>query len=385
MAEVEPLEQDLQDVLYGLRSSINYSIDRTSSLCGRISRNMEEVEADLDRVQSEIGELVRSIEQVGEVCARSSSELIDSGISEDAIEHKKRLGQLERLMRLKGQFEERALHLREQKKTLQDDRYRALEALNEAEDILNRLRFSRELIFSRPANRGSVLSDPALSLASHTIRFAERERLILARELHDGPVQLFSAAILLMELVEKLLSLGETRRATSEVAGIREQMKDSLCDIRSFLWHLNPQALEGGLREGLQKLIEKFHDRSDASLELDFSGSDRSVDAIKAVNVFRIVQEAINNALKHGKADRIRVEITARHEELSGRIEDDGYGFEVQTARQCSREQGSFGIANMEERAKLIGGSLSLDSRPGEGTVVSFRVPLDGGVQREED
>lgn len=385
MAAGESSNRDLQDELQGLRSSINYSIDSVSDRCREISRHLSRTEERLDCTQTEISELIRSLDKVRKTCVQCRKELLDSGREIDETKQKYSLTQLERLMALKCEFEQRETCLREEKDRLQEVRRVILENLKETEDLLNRLRFAREMLFAPAGTPSQVRDNSTVSLAALTIQFAERERLSLARELHDGPAQLFSAAILLLELVEKLLSMGDSGRAIIEVGRVKEQMKESLTDIRSFLWHLNPQALEGGLKRGLMKLVDQVQERSETSVEIQFHGRDNKVDAVNAANLFRIVQEAINNAIKNGNARNIKISITACEGELRGRVEDDGCGFDVESAKKRSRQKGSFGLSNMEERARLIGGTLSLDSTPGRGTVVSFRVPIAGGVHREED
>ncbi len=380
MAAEEPLERDLQEMLQGLRSSINYSIDHASRLCDEIGRRLAVTEEDLDATQTEISELIRSIDRVRKACVRCRRELLDPGVGDVQSGQRKSLEQLERLMGLKGQFEERENTLRNRKDKLQEQRHRVREELQEAENALSRLRFAREMLCAENGDVKSPEGDGReLSLAAVTVEFAERERLRLARELHDGPAQLFSAAILLMELVEKVLSMGDTERAVMEVTRVRDQMKDSLADIRSFLWHLNPQVLESGLRRGLEKLVEQVQERSRPALQFQFRGSDAKIDAVHAANVFRMVQEAVNNAVKNGNAGEVRIRISVREGEIHGVIEDDGCGFDVESAKRRSREKGSFGLSNMEERARLIGGKLTLDSFPGKGTRVSFRVPIGGG------
>lgn len=385
MAILDDLTRDLQEILNGVRSSLNYSIENLAEICDDTGSTLSRIEEDLDLTRSEISELSRSLEKIRKACDRAREALLDPENEKDERTRRKSLEKLERLMTLKGQFEEREGALRNRKNDLQKDRRQSLEVLQRAEEALGKVRLSKELLFSPAVERDGETHAQDLQLAVLTLQFAEQERLRLARELHDGPAQLFAAAILLMELVEKLLSMGETARAGLEVERVREQMKDSLGDIRAFLWHLNPHIVEEGLRKGVHKLAEHINSSGFTCIHINFIGSDAKVAPFHAANAFRIIQEAVNNAIKNGHAANVHVRVTIREGLLLGQIEDDGSGFDVETARGRSREQGSFGLANMEERAKLIGGILTLESTPGRGSSVSFRVPIGGGVHLEKN
>ncbi len=92
--------------------------------------------------------------------------------------------------------------------------------------------------------------------------------------------------------------------------------------------------------------------------------------------VFKIIQQAVVNAVKNGKARRIRVLVSIGREMLRGKIGDDGLGFDVEKVRSEAEEKGAWGLVNMEDRAAMIGGEFSVLSEPGKGATVSLAVPL---------
>lgn len=379
------MARDTQAILSGVRSSLNYSIDNLAEICDDTGGALCQVEEDLELAQGEIDEVARSLDKLGKVCAQSRSDLLDAVAGGNETTQRKALEKLERLLPLKGQFTERENALQNRKTLLQGHRRAFLDILQRTENTHNKLRLASELLFSDTVSPEQEPGPDELRLATLALQFAEQEKLRLARELHDGPAQLFAAAILMLELVQKLLSMGETDRAHKEVGRVKEQLQDSLGEVRSFLLHLNPQALDEGLRKGLIKLAERINVRKLSVARIDFIGSDAQVSPVHAVNVFRIVQEAVNNAIKNGKASSIRILVTVLDGELKGYVEDNGCGFEVEAAKRRSRENGSFGLSNMEERAKLIGGTCTLESTPGKGSIVTFRIPIDGGGHIEKN
>lgn len=194
---------------------------------------------------------------------------------------------------------------------------------------------------------------------------SERNRLAL--ELHDVVSQKLFGLILQGEVV--LDRLGDDRLSALAPA---ERMvglaREALEELRALIMGLRPPQLErDGLREALRKEIELLARAHGAHVELLGGAAPPPADARRDLAILRIVDEALHNALRHAVAGRITVRLHERGVEIS----DDGGGFDPSDASLRSHH---LGLTSMEERAAELGGRLTIDSRPGEGTTVRFEL-----------
>lgn len=208
-------------------------------------------------------------------------------------------------------------------------------------------------------------------LAAHLLRVAEDERGRLARELHDELGQQVTAL---------RYSLAAARRSDPSGLWLRlDDLEEGLAQLNEGLRHLvtdlRPRILdERGLVPALQWLIERTAARTGLPCALTLSGAtEQVVPAEPAVAVFRIVQESLTNALRHAEAGRLDVALAIDADGIEARVRDDGCG--VGTA---APGQGGMGLLGMSERARALGGTLTLTSHPGAGTEVRVRLPLQG-------
>jgi two-component system sensor histidine kinase DegS len=111
-------------------------------------------------------------------------------------------------------------------------------------------------------------------------------------------------------------------------------------------------------------------------LRFSVEGKENTLSELLRVNVFRILHQAVMNAVKNGKAREIRLVLSVGLEALRARISDDGLGFDVEKAKLEAEAKESYGLRTMEERARIAGGKLSIASTPGKGSIVSLVIPL---------
>jgi two-component system sensor histidine kinase DegS len=203
------------------------------------------------------------------------------------------------------------------------------------------------------------------------LRAYERERARLARELHDGPVQGLANAIFRLQYCETLLQRDpEDLRAA--LAEIERDLRTSLGELRRGIRDLRPTALEElGLAPALRHYCDEFGRHFGLNVRAELDALERRLPADVELALFGVVQEALQNVRKHAAADRVRVTASRGPTWLTVRVEDDGRGFEP--ARTPQGE--TFGLAGMQERAALIGGTLRIARRRGGGTTVELRVP----------
>lgn len=208
----------------------------------------------------------------------------------------------------------------------------------------------------------------ALTLAN------ERQRL--ARELHDTLAQGLAGLILQMEALEVHLARGDTQKAGSIAGQAKERARATLAEARRTITDLRSRPdLSESLPETLRNEAQRFSSATSISCTLDVPAS-LSLPAPTAEHVSRFVNEGLANVARHARASRATVSLTLSDDALMVGIRDDGVGFEPGTADD---RPGHYGLLGLRERARLAGGVVEVNSAPGAGTVLSLRLPIQGG------
>lgn len=211
-------------------------------------------------------------------------------------------------------------------------------------------------------------------LHERTIRAREEERMRLSRELHDDTAQ---------RLASLLLSLDAVRQQTSgevaeHLATLVEQTEDTLCEVRRLAQGLRPALLEDlGLIAAIERLAEQAG-APEASVQL--VGPLDSLPWPHAIALFRLIQEALNNARNHAEANQVSVVVRWSGGRVRAVIEDDGKGFSFASFAETSLSSGGLGLVGMRERARALGGDLEIETAPGMGTAIYVELVVDEEV-----
>ncbi len=220
-------------------------------------------------------------------------------------------------------------------------------------------------------------------LSSAVLTALEEQRHLIAFEIHDGPAQELAMAL---SHLEEALRHVRGKKGRSFLLQSREMAAHALAELRRILAGLRPPLLdELGLEAVLRAYLPQACQGHDISLEADLRLGPLRLHPQVETALFRIVQEAVNNALRHSGTPRLRVLLAVEGDTLVLEVEDWGRGFDV--ARAMHRE--GLGLISMGERASLIGAHLVVESRPGRGTKVRLTMPLEvaqrgPGAQREQ-
>jgi len=209
------------------------------------------------------------------------------------------------------------------------------------------------------------------------IEMQEEARNKLARDLHDGPAQSIGAIAMRVNFARRLVTR-EPKSASDELYKIEELARRTSKEIRQMLFTLRPLILESeGLSAALQDLANKVQETHHQQVLVEADPKvEEQMEVGKQGVVFFIVEEAVNNARKHAKAEHIRIRLRKRGEMALLEIQDDGVGFDVQSVEEDYQRRGSLGMINLQERAEMVNGVLRIDSTPGRGTNVTVSIPL---------
>ena len=197
-----------------------------------------------------------------------------------------------------------------------------------------------------------------------------KERNRLARDLHDSVTQALYGVTLYSEAASRQLLSGDTELVADHLCEIRNTAQESLREMRLLIFELRlPMLKSEGLAAALQARLEAVEAR--VGLETDFrmEGEGHLSPDVEE-GLYRIAQEALNNALRHAHARSVSVSLHLNNQTVALEVADDGIGFDPTAAR----EQGGFGLRGMEERAARLGGTLTVESRPGEGSKITVEV-----------
>jgi two-component system, NarL family, sensor histidine kinase DegS len=205
------------------------------------------------------------------------------------------------------------------------------------------------------------------------IEAQEEERRRLSREIHDGPAQMLANVLMRSDLIERIYRERGAEDAFKEIRELRKMVRSALYEVRRIIYDLRPMALDDlGLIPTLKKYLSSIEEYGNRTKITFISvGSEKRLPSRLEVALFRLVQESVQNALKHAEANHIQVKIEIGKNHVILVIKDDGKGFDVNV-----KKENSFGLIGMKERVDLLEGEMTIDSKIGAGTVIMIRVPL---------
>ena len=223
------------------------------------------------------------------------------------------------------------------------------------------------------ALRASIAVDLSRRVARDALRRVvagqEIERRRLARELHDETGQALTSILLGLRAVD---DAGSSEEVKSAVAALRELVVTTLQDVRRLAVQLRPKALDDfGLVAALERLVQTFSESSGIHVDLEARLGDQRLPTEVETTMYRIVQEALTNVVKHAEATRVSILLVRRDGSLTAVIEDNGRGIDTDGIGSDS-----LGLDGMRERASLHDGRLTIETAASSGTTLRFEVPL---------
>jgi signal transduction histidine kinase len=207
-----------------------------------------------------------------------------------------------------------------------------------------------------------------------------RERQRMAHEIHDTLAQGFTSIVMNLEAAEGVIP-SNLDRAQHHLDQARLTARESLTEARRLVWALRPEALESAsLPDALGRLAQRWSGESGISASVSTTGTTCPLPSEVEAVLFRVAQESLNNARKHARgASRVALTLSYMGETVALDVRDDGAGFDPaiefgKTRRD--RDSGGFGLRGMRERVEGVGGALSVESAPGEGSTLTVELPV---------
>ncbi len=254
----------------------------------------------------------------------------------------------------------------------------ALLGLTEAQPTAEQLEMATALFsYGLVALQNAHLSEELRTQRNRLLLREEETRHQLTRDLHDGPAQALAAITMNLAFIKRLHER-EPERVVAEIDKLAIIATRANHDVRTLLFELRPLILETqGLIPTLKQYIERFKDQpTEVIVEGDEEVAHKLSKRVQGT-LFNIVQEAVNNALKHAKAQHLWIRLQPMGEYAELVIQDDGCGFDLRAVQSTYDQRGSFGLLSIEERAHLVNGTADLLSVPGAGTTVKVHVAYE--------
>lgn len=215
------------------------------------------------------------------------------------------------------------------------------------------------------------------------IEAQEEERKRLSREIHDGPAQMLANVIMRSDLIERIYRERGAEEAIGEMRDLKKMVRSALYEVRRIIYDLRPMALDDlGLIPTLKKYLQTIEEYHKTTITFTYTGEVKRLSNRFEVAVFRLVQEAVQNALKHAEATTIQVKMELKQNSLLIVVKDDGKGFNPN-----EKKEKAFGLMGMRERIEWLEGKLHIYSQLGRGTIVTMHIPLqktEGKGERQQ-
>ena len=201
----------------------------------------------------------------------------------------------------------------------------------------------------------------------------EEERERIAKDLHDSLGGLLSTIKLRFD---KLQTDNRVALSNTDFIKVHDLIDVACVEVRNISHDLKPGALEDlGLIEAIKDMLNRYNREKGPEIifqDYGFDGKEKIMESSRALQVYRIVQELLNNSIKHSKGNEILVQLSLKEPDLEIIVEDDGIGYQTDHVNK------GMGLENIKSRIKYLKGEISIKSRPNEGTSTLIQVPVKG-------
>lgn len=342
-------------------------------------RNFEEVQKELASVKEDISRVITESDYLEDMTRHSRKRLAD--VSKNFMNYNEREVQQayevanDLLVRQSvNRMEEKQLRARRDE--LERRLVALLETIERADQLASQVSTVLNYLTSDLKNVGEALESARhkQQFSIQIIQAQEEERKRISRDIHDGPAQMLANVLLRSGLIEKTYAEKGSAQAFRELAELKEMVRDALHEVRRIIYDLRPMALDDlGLVPTLRKYLSTIGEYGTGFvLHFQNNGRETRLDSNVEVSIFRLVQEAVSNAIKHGEAKDIWVKIEWLNDIMNIIIKDNGKGFDRNEVKEKS-----FGLIGMRERIELLQGEMKVISSLGQGTTILLRIPLE--------
>ncbi|HHY10499.1 MAG TPA: histidine kinase [Firmicutes bacterium] len=374
------LEKILEETLGALEDGRNqiYEVAETAR------QERDRTEETLNGVRQEMDQAIYDVEYLSRQFTLARQRLYNvSKDYDDYTEDEKRRA-YEEANRLREQLalaREREQSLRVRRDSLEQTFAKLQEIVEKAERLVSQVGVALNYLAGNLQDVDKEIKNIQIreQLGQEILKGQEHERKRMAGALHDGPVQDLANVIVQIEICERLYDTGRQTEARESFGGLKSIVQNSMKDMRRIIYDLNPMTLEDlGLVATVKNLLEELEKTSGIKTYLNVLGDEKRLESNIELNLFRTIQEALNNSRKHAKPETIEVTFEYLAHQVNVEVKDDGIGFSLEKAQHKIGSGKHFGLLSMQNRIKIIGGTLRIAAEPGKGTRILLKTPFGG-------
>lgn len=374
--------QVLDKIFNSMVETIDTSKNDIFTISEQSRQSFEEMKLELDVVRSKLQDIIQENDmlevQVKQARARLAEVSQNFRIySEEQVHQAYNAANTFQIRQSVVQSEEKLL--RERRDDLERRMRGLLDTIEKADQLVNQVNVVLNYLTEDLKDVGPALKNAKMKedFAIRVIEAQEEERKRISREVHDGPAQMLANVLLRTDLITRSYDEKGVERAIQELRDLKGMVRDTLHEVRRIIYDLRPMALDDlGIVPTLKKYLNSVQDYNEGTyIEFSSRGEDRRMPMNYETAIFRLVQEGVNNAIKHGSAKEIRVNFEWLKENVNISIKDNGTGFDMALTKQ-----NSFGIVGMKERIDLLDGTMDIQSEIGQGTRIMFIIPIKKGT-----
>ncbi|MEK4128724.1 sensor histidine kinase [Solibacillus sp. FSL W8-0474] len=379
MLENNQIDVASLDVIFNrMLETITNSKDDIFIISEQSRRSFEDMQQELEIVRQEIKIIIDESDNLERKLQLSRQRLVV--VSRNFNEHSEQ--QIREAYENTSKLQLEVTICREREKQLRDKRddlerrLRTLyDTIERADHIVNQVNVVINFLTTDLKNVGAALEQAKIKqdFGIRIIAAQEEERKRLSREIHDGPAQMMANVLMRSNLIDRTYREKGVEAALNEINDLKVSVRNALSEVRRIIYDLRPMALDDlGIGPTLKKYLSTLTEYNPTTdIQFISYNSERRIPSNYEVAIFRLVQESVNNAIKHGKSTQIIVKIEWLEAEINVVVKDNGAGFDTENVRQ-----GAFGIIGMKERIDLLKGSIKISSNIGKGSTILMKIPL---------
>lgn len=366
------------DVIFNrMLETITNSKDDIFIISEQSRRSFEDMQNELEMVRQEISIIIDESDNLEKMTQLAKQRLVTVSKSfNNYTEEQVRLAyENANDLQLKLSIaREREKQLRDKRDDLELRMRKLFDTIERAGHIVNQVNVVINYLTSDLKNVSLALEQAKIKqdFGIRIIAAQEEERKRLSREIHDGPAQMMANVLMRSNLIDRTYREKGVEAALAELTDLKGTVRDALSEVRRIIYDLRPMALDDlGIVPTLKKYLSTMMEYN-PGVDIQFLSynNEKRISSDYEVAIFRLVQESVTNALKHGKCKSIIVKIEWTHNDINIIVKDNGVGFDKQNVKDQS-----FGIIGMTERIELLKGSIDILGKIGQGTTVMFKIP----------
>lgn len=392
-------ERIIEDVFQGSIDALRSTREQVFQIGESGRSELERLQQQVNRVTAETQACIVNVDQLERASKQARRRLaqINADFAKyDDEEIRAAYAEAERCLVQLGVAREREEALRQRRDDLARQLRKMQHILGKADQVVTQVGMALDFLtgnWDKMAEQVGGMRDQA-GMARQVILAQEEERRRVARDIHDGPAQLLANMVMRVEMMDRWIGRSDEQLRV-EMKDMQLVVKDSLHELRRIIFNLRPMALDDlGLAPAIRAYIAGLRDQLQMDVDVHVHGRERRLAPAAETALFRVMQEALHNAHQHSGSKWVGVVLEFAEEGVRMSIRDGGRGFDP---KNVYGEEGTsqFGLLNMRERMRLLGGTFRVVSAPGEGTLVMVAVPwseaglsmeaTEGGVMDDGD